>query len=451
MICGFVCRDWLTLYRLLSIYLSTLHYTQHAFKNVSLSISYPNSKGYLSQLASTSVLAWPRLLLSAAIMSQESASDAADFSTGLGKDLDDEPAMYEKYAITTPFGEDAAGCNCESEARYHKEPMSCQYCCPVSAFGKRKSEAIKQNKRRWTWFSAARKLDEELNTRLGTLGYLPLEIRLNIFRLVLENYREEALTYQIHDSSFGYPYFDYEKCKKPVGEEGYRYPSSLEWQAIKDYFKERHIELYHHHDPENPSLYNIFSLHSHNADHIEPAFAMDLRLSTVDIQLEFDHVFLSTTTFRFSCQKALGRFVKQLSPIQLSQVRSIIIEISACWNCYREGIEYSYKSWASVCSQLPSTLRSIRFAPGLNGSLPFDDIQYPTTEGYSIKKKKRAERTLEFLSCRVRHMAPEAEVCMTKRRNRVGRLWDILDSVVGETDTWSKEYVEWKKGLDSSE
>ena len=183
---------------------------------------------------------------------------------------------------------------------------------------------------------------------------------------------------------------------------------------------------------------------------------MDFRFSTNDIKSEFDRVFLSTMTFRFNCQKALRHFIKQLSPTQLSHVRSIIIEIGACYGCHFEGLECSYKSWESVRSLLPSTLKSIRFAPGSNRSLPkLDGRPYRrtwTTDRYIIVQKvKRAKQVLEFLSCRVRHVAPEAEVAMTERRQRGSRIGDKLDAVVRETDTWSKEYLEWKKGLDSSE
>ena len=174
---------------------------------------------------------WPRLLLSAAIMRQESASDPALLSTGLGKDLDKEPAMYDQYAITVPFGRSTARCKCESEA-WSERPSGCKDCAPVSTLAKLKSEAIKQTKRRWVWFLAAQKLDDELNTRLGTPGYLPLEIRLNIFRHVLENYIEEALTYHIFHDPFGYHHFNYYRYEHPVSKEDHNYPSFLEWQAI---------------------------------------------------------------------------------------------------------------------------------------------------------------------------------------------------------------------------
>ena len=92
---------------------------------------------------------------------------------------------------------------------------------------------------------------------------------------------------------------------------------------------------------------------------------------------------------------------------------------------------------------------------GSNRTLPkLDGRPYRrtwTTDRYSVQKDKRAKQVLEFLSCRVRHAAPEAEITMTERRQRGNIMWDALDTVVRETDTWSKEYLEWKRGLDSSE
>lgn len=390
-------------------------------------------------------------------MRQESASGPALLSIGLEKDLDKEPAIYDQFAITVPFCRSTARCKCESEA-LSERPIGCKDCAPVSALAKLKSEAIEQTRRRWVWFSAAQKLDDELNTRLGTLGYLPLEIRLNIFRHVLENYIEEALTSQIFHDPFGYHHFDYYKYEHPVSEEDHDYPSILEWQVMKDQFMERPIEIVEKdraHGSEDPELYDIFSLRSHNWNWGEPAFAMDIRSSTNDIKLEFDGLFLSTMTFRFQCQKALRHFIKQFSLTQLAQVRSIIIEITACYGCHFEDLEFSYKSWGSVCSLLPSTLRSIRFAPGSNRTLPkLDGRPYRrtwTTDRYSVQKDKRAKQVLEFLSCRVRHAAPEAEITMTERPQRGNIMWDKLDAVVRETDTWSKEYLEWKRGLDCSE
>lgn len=45
--------------------------------------------------------------------------------------------------------------------------------------------AIDQARRRWAWFTKSRELDAGRGTEFGTLGYLPWEIRQQIFEVVL--------------------------------------------------------------------------------------------------------------------------------------------------------------------------------------------------------------------------------------------------------------------------
>ena len=61
----------------------------------------------------------------------------------------------------------------------------------------------KQPEPRLLWLINAHKLDKERNTRLGTLGYLPQEIRSEIIRLVI---RPERL-FQVHrpEIAVGFP------------------------------------------------------------------------------------------------------------------------------------------------------------------------------------------------------------------------------------------------------
>lgn len=110
---------------------------------------------------------------------------------------------------------------------------------------------------------------------------------------------------------------------------------------MKDEFKERiQIELHvlSNYCSSVTEIYKVFSLHLQNADHIEPDFLMPLRLATIDTKLEFDHLFLSTMSFRFSCRKALRQSLKDLSATQLSQAQSLTIELFDCHDCYWEKI-----------------------------------------------------------------------------------------------------------------
>lgn len=68
-----------------------------------------------------------------------------------------------------------------------------------------------------------------------------------------------------------------------------------------------------------------------------------------------------------------------------------------------------------------------------------------------LKRLKHAKELMEFLSCQVRRIAIEAKVTMTRRDDTDAITWDALDALVRETDQWSKEYVEWKKGVSAAE
>lgn len=48
--------------------------------------------------------------------------------------------------------------------------------------------AIDQTQTRWAWFAESRELDTEFSTELGTLGYLPWEIRQQILKVVLDGH-----------------------------------------------------------------------------------------------------------------------------------------------------------------------------------------------------------------------------------------------------------------------
>ena len=48
---------------------------------------------------------------------------------------------------------------------------------------------LERTKQRWAWFSKAEDHDKERGTQLGTLGYLPWEIRQKIFGNVFDGCR----------------------------------------------------------------------------------------------------------------------------------------------------------------------------------------------------------------------------------------------------------------------
>lgn len=58
----------------------------------------------------------------------------------------------------------------------------------LSYFSPLKRRTLKRTEERWCWFDQARKDDREAGTRLGTLRFLPYEVREQIFKIALEDY-----------------------------------------------------------------------------------------------------------------------------------------------------------------------------------------------------------------------------------------------------------------------
>lgn len=356
----------------------------------------------------------------------------------LSADLQKDPTLDEKYAMTVPFSRDSARCECPQKTRW-EEPLGCKGCAPAKELSKLKAEAIKQTQKRWdVWFSGARNLDNELSTRLGTLGYLHWEIRARIFRHVLNAYIPES--------------FSYVADKDPFRERKYWDPP-LGWPATKREFKERfQIEFSGHHRwPVPVELSKNCSLRSISDNYIARKFPTPIRLATTDMEFEFDHVFFSIMTLRFPCQKALHQFLRELSATQLSQVRSVTIELFACYACFTEKIDCGYENWGYVCGQLPSTLDSIVFEQRYEGCLwrRLEGMEFAVYEPDHVVGTRRAQRAkhkkevLEFLICQVRDIAPKAEVNIVKCPDQDGRVWN---AAMGETDEVRQKYLRWKMG-----
>ena len=340
----------------------------------------------------------------------------------------------EDCAITVPFTRFTPPCQCPEKIRV-KQPVGCKNgCAPIPAICDVKFQAFKQaitqTKVRWAWFSGARALDEQFSRRLGTLGYLPLEIRDKIFRLVLDEYIKEAVRYRTYSDPLGH---------QP-------HSSGMTWLAMK---KQRRGKFgiwaqgkHPAHEFEDPKLYQVFCLRQ-NPYGNPPDFVMPLRLATDDTKFEFDRVFLSTITFDFHCPKALQLFLSELSVVQLSQVRSITVRFYGCTVCSGRYGERIYYKWGFVCAKLPSTLISINFDLSGKGGRA-----YPVTCGISLglEDHRIAKTGLQFLRRQVERIALETEVKLVKTldpfdimpRTYLGTgsptVLDSLDAMVRETE-----------------
>ena len=352
----------------------------------------------------------------------------------------EDEVLDENHAITVPFAPFTLQCKCPEVIR-GKEPVGCKdyckkYCDPVRTISDLKSkafkQAIRQTKVRWAWFSGATALDDELSRRLGTLGYLPFEVRDKIFRLVLDEYIEEALRYQLYLDPMAQPY----RSDHPFG---------VTWLAMKQNFKtEFEIRITPHfsaHKFKDAKLEKVFCLRQ-KCFGPPPDFVMPLRLATADTKFEFDRVFLSTMTFDFSCPKALELFISELSAVQMSQVKSITIRFHGCNDCLGKSNEGIYYKWGNLCAKLPSTLTLINFdlSGGGPGGCP------ATSSDLRLENPRLAKQGMQFLHGQVERIALETEVKLIEGLSPYSRMvyrffgkspstvLDSLDVMVREID-----------------
>lgn len=164
-------------------------------------------------------------------------------------------------------------------------------------------EALERTGKRWAWFEEALKTDPTL----GTLNYLPLEIRHRIWQMVLQF--DDTLSVDglwEYDHSLGAPF-----------------------NLSAYYFgfgRRRFLE----------------------------ANANALRLVSSSVRTESDDVFLSMRTFRFNRPESLNAFVGHLTHHQLSRLRSIAVGLLVCTST-------SMEVWLDPLTRLPPSLQDIHF------------------------------------------------------------------------------------------
>ncbi|CAF9941062.1 hypothetical protein IMSHALPRED_002411 [Imshaugia aleurites] len=192
-------------------------------------------------------------------------------------------------------------------------------------FAKYHKKIVKHSQKQSAWSSKARTLDARLGTRLGTLVYLPCEIRQQIFKHVFDNY---------------YP-----------GEDG-RYARVPE---IFEYLGRTKQDPYDQILEDHPTG-GIFELDSYRIIS-GTGFVVNLRLASPTLKDEFEHFFLCSNVFKFLCPRRLGDFLRQLSSLHRAQLLRITIKVwSECRCCTRQESDYG---WKLNCSLLPESLRLI--------------------------------------------------------------------------------------------
>lgn len=259
--------------------------------------------------------------------------------------------------------------------------------------------AINQTQKRWAWFVRSRELDIERGTDLGTLGYLPWEIRQQIIKAVLDGFFEGE-----HDR---------------VG----------------------HTLCYEPSTALAPDLFNFsyYRMGMENCRMNWDAYSgvPGLRHSSATLGFEYDSFFLSNTIFKFNRPTGLGKFLDQLSDYHQTKLRRILINIWVPCGCCSHRLGEDWEDpWKRACFQLPASLRRVSFQ--LDPSRPRNHARSCKDRGSSRRSTEiRATTNLvEVLSKRIARSAPDAVIEMheSAKKNLLPEQLQLFEAAVHDIE-----------------
>lgn len=304
----------------------------------------------------------------------------------------------------------------------------------LSYFSPLKRRTLRQTEERWCWFDQARKDDQEMGTRLGTLRFLPYEVREQIFKIVLDDYFDE---FSQRRKRYDFTWLGRRRSK---------------YGALSKLKLRLNIEGVHcccAHD-KKPEVRDIFDLASYDSNPQGLGRApLNLLFASPSIRPEFARIFLSSCTFEFNCSVTLERFLDWLSPTQqkqLSRLRLLTLQ-------YGDWYPKPHDRWMTVCQRLPSRLKSVIFImpielkhiPGIWRSVMSWDILDEAEE------MGHAAEILEELCMKVSRAAPRAVISLTRRGKVFKDERDFLDGVLRKIEPWSKDWLAWIDETDGVE
>ena len=197
--------------------------------------------------------------------------------------------------------------------------------------------------KRW-WRRKPSKLN--LVNRLGTLQYLPREIRQHIFMMVLVGSIDEH--YKAVD--------EYDRAFSSLGHIDCERPKTLELR-----YQRKGANCCSILSNQKPAFAGVFNLASY-CD-FRPrlrSVSLNIRLASRSIQAEFDYIFLTRSTFAFECPTALRIFLDHLTPLQQGQLRRL--KLCMFGSRFRSICsERSRDQWLYQCRKLPPNLTSVEF------------------------------------------------------------------------------------------
>ena len=257
-----------------------------------------------------------------------------------------------------------------------------------------RAACLERTKQRWAWFSDAEDQDRERGTQLGTLGYLPWEIRQMVFENVISSCSDEKIYYEgprrvpeLHNDLSGIPDF---------------------WHDLDVYC------------------------------------AWDTRGSvsaSASMRLEVTYAYITTTEFEFESIRVLSYFLGRLTKYEKSLLRSVTIPLP-------EELDTKGDSeiMRDACKELPSGLKSITFkfvscewaTPVSTAALNFVDSL--DLLGKQIRRCWAPRAKISICPCH-RWYCGDGRGCEVHYQGTP--LWEILASAFNDLEPWSQGWLDW--------
>lgn len=237
------------------------------------------------------------------------------------------------------------------------------------------AQALRQTKKRWSWFVQAKTRDNEQHTSLGTLGYLPLEIRVKIYALVL-NTQVRSISdwgsyYQVprwrntvmrDGPPMSWMHFNYQACAFGCWNGKGEIPNTdlcpLNLRTIK-----RTGKTYEPHRvrprPGYPGPLNLRTYFA-QVDFLNEYLLTPFISVSRSLRDDFGDYMIGSRNISFRCSASFAHFLRSLSQRQIASLRRITIDLT--------GPDYPYgcretvadtEAWASAFTDLPSELGSL--------------------------------------------------------------------------------------------
>lgn len=300
----------------------------------------------------------------------------------------------------------------------------------LSCFNLLKSRVLRRTGLRWCWFDKAGKDDREANTRLGTLRFLPYEIRQQIFKHVLEDYFDE-----------------YNQQKWQDGNKDVQFLQPGTWNLTKWQLNYEGMYCCCRRGEEHKAWDVVtWASYSHMPQYMKRA-PLNLRFASESLKQEFVRIFLTSNIFEFTCPASLERFMDVLSPLQRRKLKCIKLRLFGYWMCIRRDEVQLFRHWMAVCQRLPPGIISVHFILSYVWRSRWTG-NWPGPGPRDEHAINLAADLIGILSKKVSRACPRAKISLTGGRYVRKEHCDVLDSVLQELEPWSREWHEWHERKD---